>query len=101
MVSYLDTGNSPTNKRENMSEQTNNLETLHHCFEYLNAKLDCMAYTSPEFTNYLHTGGISYGQTWRGSFELVTPKGNIARKAFQVCIERTQTGLYNVNAYTL
>jgi hypothetical protein len=81
--------------------QRNGFETLHDVFEVLHATVAATHYSSPELDGYLHTGGINYGTCWGRSFELVTPKGNVARKAFHVTVERTERGLYNLNCSIL
>ena len=75
--------------------------TLHDVFDALYKRVSGTHYSSPELENYLHTGGISYGTVWGHSFELITPKGNVAKKGFHVTVERTEQGLYILNSYIL
>lgn len=82
-------------------EQAHNMNTLHVAWAFLREHLAATKYTSREFEEYMHTGGIQYGQAWRYSFDLETAKGNAARAKFQVQIHRTNGGLYHADAYIL
>jgi len=81
--------------------QHDRFNTLHDVFDALHKRIAGTHYSSPELENYLHTGGISYGTLWWHSFELITPKGNVAKKGFHVTVERTEQGFYILNSYIL
>ena len=74
--------------------------TFSACWEYATNALKLGSkYKSPEFDNYLHTGGVPYGGTWSSSFYLETPTGRLSKKQFHVTITRTSDGYYDCTAY--
>lgn len=76
-------------------------ETFWDCFNHAGLVLDKSGYTSPQFENYLHTGSIAYGTSWQHSFELITAKGNVARKGLQMSVQRNDHGRYECYVYIL
>ena len=50
---------------------------------------------------YMHTGGISYGATWRGDFPMERHNGRFTKAYLHVTIERTMVGRYRWSAYVL
>ena len=54
---------------------------------------------STEFENYLHTGGISYGESWQRSFKIDKLKGRNTKKLLHVYISRNRFGLYELIKY--
>ena len=77
------------------------LDYFSQCWDLFRSHIDKSQYTSPQFEDYLHTGGVPYGTSWKSSFELLTKKGNVSKKAFHVSIYRTENGLYEPNFYIL
>ena len=76
--------------------------TLWNVFDYLQHKLKHTThYSSEELAEYMHTGGINYGEGWSHTFELITPKGNLAKKCFHVYVCRNPNGTYSVDSYIL
>lgn len=76
-------------------------DTFHACWSHARNVLNESIYSSSEFEDYLHTGGVPYGGTWSSSFYLETKKGNLAKKCLQVSITRLSSGQYDCTAYIL
>lgn len=76
-------------------------QTLWECFDQARARLEGSEYTSPEFDQYMHTGGVPYNSEWTRSFELITAKGNVARKGLQMHVIRNEWGTYECYTYIL
>lgn len=76
-------------------------QSLWDCFAQANKRLEASTYTSPEFENYLHTGGVGYGQEWTRGFELITPSGRVARKFLNMHVIRNEHGTYECYVYIL
>ena len=51
---------------------------------------------STEFENYLHTGGIHYGESWQRSFDIDKLKGRNTKKSLHVYISRNRLGFYEL-----
>ena len=54
---------------------------------------------STEFDNYLHTGGIRYGESWKRSFDIDKLKGRNTKKSLHVYISRNTLGFYELIKY--
>lgn len=70
-------------------------QALQACKDYLTKEKA----VSTELEDFLHTGGIGYGQTWRGHFHLSSLKGKNTRKYFHVSIYRMESGRYELTRY--
>ena len=54
---------------------------------------------STEFENYLHTGGIRYGESWNHSFDIDKLNGRNTKKCLHVYISRNTLGFYELIKY--
>lgn len=74
-------------------------ETLWKVFEDIETVLEDNKARSEEFKNYTHFGGISYGSTWKHSFELERFQGRFTKKMLHVSVYRSNSGMYELTSY--
>jgi len=79
--------------------KSSNYKTLWAAFEQLNSEVERRKIVSEELTNYMHTGGIKYGETWKHSFMIDSLKGKNTRQYLHVQIYRHESGTYELNFY--
>jgi hypothetical protein len=75
--------------------------TLWGAFEYAKTFLKARNAWSEEFDGFMHTGGITYGETQQFHFKLERLGGKFTDKFFHLYIYRHDTGYYEVVAYIL
>ena len=92
---------SSTSETLNVLESIETKQSLWECFDQARRRLEGSEYTSPEFDTYMHTGGVPYNSEWMRSFELITAKGNVARKGLQMHVIRNERGTYENYVYIL
>jgi len=75
-------------------------ETLWEVFNTVNRELESRQIISSHFDDYMMTGGINYGQSWRESFEIDSIKGRGSRKCIQMIVFRCgSSGRYELVLY--
>jgi hypothetical protein len=80
---------------------TSTFNTLWEAFESIANSNKAEKLDSIEFEEYMHTGGINYGESWCYSFDIDKLKGRNTKKALQVTIFRNNIGLYEKISYCL
>tara|TARA_R110000803_G_scaffold43061_6_gene92199 strand:- start:14635 stop:14880 length:246 start_codon:yes stop_codon:yes gene_type:complete len=78
-----------------------NFETLWQAFDSIAHSNKSEKLESIEFEEYMHTGGINYGESWTYSFEIDKLKGRNTKKGLQVSIFRNNFGIYEKISYCL
>lgn len=73
--------------------------TLWQAFDKVGDILQANKAQSLEHSNFLHTGGISYGQTEKFHFKLERFNGRFTSKSLHVQIYRDDHGYYELNSY--
>ena len=56
---------------------------------------------SKAFNEYMHTGGIGYGESWKESFPLERLNGRYTTQAFHMSVLRDEGGKYELITYIL
>ena len=74
-------------------------ETFHSVVDEIGEYLERNDVVSAEFSDKMFTGGISYGETEKWSFEIDSIKGKPTRRALQVQVYRMDSGRYELNMY--
>ena len=74
-------------------------ETLWQTFDSIVKDNKQAQLESTEFDNYLHTGGIRYGESWQRSFDIDKLKGRNTKKCLQVYISRNTLSFYELIKY--
>jgi len=78
---------------------TSTFETLWQTFDSIVKDNEQDKLESTEFENYLHTGGIRYGESWSRSFDIDKLKGRNTKKSLRVYISRNTLGFYELIKY--
>tara|TARA_R100000900_G_scaffold78933_1_gene62158 strand:- start:89 stop:382 length:294 start_codon:yes stop_codon:yes gene_type:complete len=80
-------------------KMTSTFNSLWQAFDSILKDNKAAQLQSTEFENYLHTGGIRYGESWQRTFDIDKLKGRNTKKSLHVYISRNTLGFYELIKY--
>jgi len=89
--------NESASKLPTMNDHFNTLWAL---FDAASAKAEKLGIKSEELENYMHTGGVNVGQSFKRSFAIDSLKGRNTRKGFHITVFRLEE-TYELVSYVL